>query len=103
MLSHWVLDLISHLIPFPSFSWRSWQWSLGYPLPSDLPLLFGGSPKVGFGLYNRISAVQATALEFGMFLLGATAYVMYVVKVRGSRRLQSLQLAGDDFSLVEKN
>jgi len=103
VLSHWVLDLISHPIPFPSFSWRSWQWSFGHPLPSDLPLLFGGSPKVGFGLYNRISAVQATALEFGMFLLGATAYVMYIVKVRKSRRLQSARLASDDFSVVGKN
>jgi hypothetical protein len=54
-------------------------------------------------LYNRISAVQATALEFGMFLLGATAYVMYVVKVKKGRRLQSAQPAGDDFSLVGKN
>jgi hypothetical protein len=103
VLSHWVLDLVSHPIPFPSFSWRSWQWSFGHPRPSDLPLLFGGSPKVGLGLYNRISGVHATALEFGMFLLGATAYVMYVVKVRKSRRLQSARLAGDDFSSVGKN
>lgn len=60
VFSHWVLDLVSHPIPFSSFSWRSWQWSYGHPLPSDLPLLFGGSPKVGLGLYNSISAVEAT-------------------------------------------
>ena len=76
VFSHWVLDFISHPIPFASFSWRSWQWSYGHPLPSDLPLLFGNSPKVGLGLYNSISAVEATALEFGMFILGAAAYAM---------------------------
>jgi len=46
VLSHWVLDFISHPIPFSSYSWRSWQWSFGNPLPPDSPLLFGGSPKV---------------------------------------------------------
>jgi hypothetical protein len=61
VFSHWVLDFISHPIPFSSFSWRSWQWSYGHPLPSDLPLLFGASPKVGLGLYNSISAVEAAA------------------------------------------
>ena len=34
VFSHWVLDFVSHPIPFPSFSWRSWQWSYGHPLPS---------------------------------------------------------------------
>jgi len=63
IVSHWVLVFLSHPIPFPSFSWRSTQWTYGHPLPPDLPLLFAGWPKVGLGLYNRISAVQATALE----------------------------------------
>jgi len=49
---------------------------------SDLPLLFGGSPKVGLGLYNSISAIEATALEFGMFILGGAVYAMYVFKKR---------------------
>ncbi len=86
VFSHWVLDLVSHPIPFHSFSWRSWQWSYGHPLPSDLPLLFGGSPKVGLGLYNSISAVDATALEFGMFILGGAVYAMYVFKKRKTGR-----------------
>lgn len=80
VFSHWVLDFISHPIPFSSFSWRSWQWSYGHSLPSDLPLLFGKSPKVGLGLYNSISAVEATVLEFGMFILGAAVYATYVVR-----------------------
>ncbi|MGO8794616.1 MAG: hypothetical protein ACLQLC_07325 [Candidatus Sulfotelmatobacter sp.] len=88
VFSHWVLDFVSHPIPFSSFSWRSWQWSYGHPLPSDLPLLFSGSPKVGLGLYNTISAVEATALEFGMFILGATVYAAYVVKKRKTGRSQ---------------
>jgi len=86
VLSHWLLDFISHPIPFSSFSWRSWQWSFGHSLPPDLPLLFGGSPKVGLGLYNSISAVEATVLEFGMFILGAAVYATYVVKKRKAGR-----------------
>ena len=80
VFSHWVLDFISHPIPFSSFSWRSWQWSYGHALPSDLPLLFGNSPRVGLGLYNSISAVEATVLEFGMFVVGAAVYAAFIVK-----------------------
>jgi len=86
VFSHWVLDFVSHPIPFSSFSWRSWQWSYGHPLPSDLPLLFGSSPKVGLGLYNSISAVEATVLELGMFIVGAAVYAAFIVKQRKSRR-----------------
>jgi hypothetical protein len=82
VFSHWVLDFVSHPIPFPSFSWRVWQWSYGHPLPPDLPLLFAGSPKVGLGLYNSISAVEATALELGMLVLGAAVYLTYRVRSR---------------------
>jgi hypothetical protein len=80
VLSHWLLDFVSHPIPFPSFSWRAWQWSYGHPLPPDLPLLFARSPKVGLGLYNSISAVEATALELGMLVLGAAVYLTYRVR-----------------------
>jgi hypothetical protein len=86
VFSHWALDFVSHPIPFSSFSWRSWQWSYGHPLPPDLPLLFGSSPKVGLGLYNSISAVEATALEFGMFILGSAVYATYVFKKRKAGR-----------------
>ena len=88
VFSHWVLDFISHPIPFSSFSWRLWQWSYGHPLPSDLPLLFGSSPKVGLGLYNTISAVEATALEFGMFILGAAVYATHTVRKKKAARSQ---------------
>ena len=63
--------------PFLHLSWRLWQWSYGHPLPSDLPLLFGSSTKVGLGLYNSISAVEATVLEFGMFVVGAAVYAAF--------------------------
>ena len=86
IFSHWLLDFMSHPIPFDSFSWRSWQWSYGHPMPSDLPLFFGGSPKVGLGLYNSISAVEATALELGMFLIGAAVYTGYKLKERKNRK-----------------
>lgn len=82
VFSHWVLDFISHPIPFSTFSWRLWQWSYGHPLPSDLPLLFGSSTKVGLGLYNSISAVEATVLEFGMFVVGAAVYAAFIIKRR---------------------
>jgi len=77
IISHWVLDLVSHPIPFSSFSWRTWKWDYGQPLPPDLPLLFAGSPRVAFGLYNHISAAAATALEAAMFAIGLTIYARY--------------------------
>jgi hypothetical protein len=86
VFSHWVLDFVSHPIPFASFSWHSWQWSFGHPLPSDLSLLFEGSPTVGLGLYNSISAVDATLLELGMLVLGAASYATYTVKNRKRQR-----------------
>lgn len=85
ILSHWVLDLISHPIPFSTFSWSKWQWSYGHPMPPDLPLFFASSPKVALGLYNSISAVQATVLEVVMLLLGAAFYATYVVKLRRTK------------------
>jgi len=89
VFSHWLLDFVSHPIPFPSFSWRSWRWDFGHPLPPDLPLLFAGSPRVGLGLYNSISAAQATALELGMLILGAAVYVFHTVRKREGRGTQS--------------
>jgi hypothetical protein len=87
VLSHWLLDFISHPIPFASFSWSKWQWDYGHSLLSDLPLLFSGSPTVGLGLYNRISAVAATVLEFAMFVVGAAVYARCIVQ---ERRPQSM-------------
>jgi len=88
VFSHWVLDFVSHPVPFPSFSWRTWQWSYGHPMPPDLPLLFAGSPRVGLGLYNSISAAEATVLEFGMLILGGVVYVTYAVRCKRSRGAQ---------------
>jgi hypothetical protein len=38
-------------------------------------------------LYNSISAVEATVLESGMFILGGAVYATYVVKKRKAERL----------------
>jgi len=89
VFSHWVLDFISHPIPFSSFSWRSWQWVYGHPLRSDLPLLFKGSATVGLGLYNSISAVEATALETVMFVVAAAVYAAFILKERKHGESQS--------------
>jgi hypothetical protein len=85
LFSHWVLDLISHPIPFPSFSFRTWTWDYGHPLPPDLPLFLAGSPRVALGLYNHISAVQATLLEAAMFLAGTAVYVHFRRSIRATR------------------
>jgi len=77
VFSHWVLDFISHPIPFNTFSWSSWSWRYGRPLQSDLTLFFSGSPRVGLGLYNAISAVEATVLELGMLVVGAAVYLRW--------------------------
>ena len=53
VFSHWVLDFIS--------------WS------STLPLLFGGSPKVGLGLYDSIAVALIT--DLGLFAAGITIYL----------------------------
>jgi hypothetical protein len=90
MFSHWILDLISHPIPFSSFSWSTWRWDYGHPLAPDLMLFFAGSPRVGFGLYNSISAVAATALETAMLILGAAVYAAYVMKEKRKSRMQGV-------------
>jgi hypothetical protein len=60
--SHWVLDFISH------------PMGLGSPQPPDLPLLFGGSPKVGLGLYNFRSRCGAHGA--GVFAAGIAFYLI---------------------------
>jgi len=90
VFSHWLLDFVSHPIPFASFSWRAWRWDYGRPLPSDLPLLFAGSPKVGLGLYNSISAVEATVLEVGMLIVGAAVYARHMLKQKRNREPHSV-------------
>jgi hypothetical protein len=91
--SHWILDFISHPIPFSSFSFSTWRWDYGHPLASDLHVLFRGSPVVGLGLYNHISAVQATMLEVAMFLIGTVVYLDYQVRVRKKRKPASAGIA----------
>ena len=53
VLSHWVLDAISHR--------------------PDMPLYPGGGPLVGLGLWNSVPATML--VEFSMFALGVLIYV----------------------------
>jgi hypothetical protein len=84
VFSHWVLDLITHPIPMASFSFRTWRWDYGHPLISDITLFFSSSPRMGFGLYNSISALQATFLEVCMLFMGIAIYIGY--RARKKRR-----------------
>lgn len=61
VLSHWVLDFISH------------PMGMGQELPPDLPLLFEGSLKVGLGLYNSVAAALIT--DFGLLAVGSAIYL----------------------------
>ena len=58
VLSHWVLDFISHPM---------------YPeTDADLPLLFAGSPKVGLGLWHTHGGYvvgEAVSVGLGLVLL----------------------------------
>jgi hypothetical protein len=62
VLSHWALDFVSHPMGF------------GTRLPPDLPLAFGGSARVGLGVYNNAAA--ALIVEFGLFAAGITYYLL---------------------------
>jgi hypothetical protein len=53
VLSHWLLDLLVHR--------------------PDLPLAFGDSPKLGWGLWN--SMAMTLLLEYGLFAAGVVVYV----------------------------
>ena len=59
------------------------------PYPPIFRFIVGSSPKVGFGLYNSISAVEATVLELGMLILGAAVYAAYIFKQRRNTELHS--------------
>lgn len=69
VFSHWVLDFISH------------PMGMGRDLPPDLPLLFEGSPKVGLGLYNSVTAALIT--DLGLLVAGI---VIYLVSTRAKDR-----------------
>ena len=79
VFSHWLIDLITH--PMGAVFG-------GHPSAPDLPLLFGGSPMVGLGLYNY-SIVLAYIVEYGTTALGIGVYILYVLKRRRMRKAQS--------------
>jgi hypothetical protein len=62
VFSHWVLDFASH------------PMGMGRELPPDLPLLFGGAPRVGLGLCNSIPAAIVT--DFGLLIGGIIIYLV---------------------------
>ena len=73
VFSHWILDFISH------------PMGMGRKLPPDLPLFFGGSTKVGLGLYNSLPAALVT--EFGIFIAGI---IVYLLRTRARDRVGRL-------------
>ena len=70
VFSHWVIDFITH--PMGAIFG-------GKPLPSDLPLFFNNSPKVGLGLYNH-SFTIAIVTDLGMLIIGLVIYFRYRIK-----------------------
>lgn len=62
VLSHWLVDAVSHR--------------------PDLPLWFGASPKVGLGLWQSVGATLA--VEIAMFALGLALYL------RGTRAIDGI-------------
>lgn len=57
VFSHWALDFVVH--------------------PPDLPLLFGGSPTVGLGLYTSGPGLMASiVLEFALLAGGIATYLV---------------------------
>jgi membrane-bound metal-dependent hydrolase YbcI (DUF457 family) len=70
VFSHWVVDLITHLMG---------AILGGKPLPPDLPLFFHDSPRLGLGLYNH-SFTIALVTDLGMLLIGIIIYVFYRIK-----------------------
>lgn len=67
VLSHWLLDLITH--PMGAIFG-------GRVLSPDLPLFFSGSPRVGFGLYNH-SYLLAAISDVAIFLIGFAIFRNY--------------------------
>jgi hypothetical protein len=78
VFSHWIIDFITH--PMGAVFG-------GRPAEPDLPLLFGGSPMVGLGLYNY-SIVLAYIIEYGTIALGIGMYVIYTIRQRRARKAE---------------
>lgn len=76
VFSHWILDFITH--PMGAIFGDG-----GSPLPPDMPLLFGGSPLVGLGLYNHSYAL-AVGFDLGVTALGIAAYVIFKIREKRS-------------------
>lgn len=70
VFSHWLLDLITH--PMGAIFG-------GLALSPDLPIFFGGSRRVGFGLYNH-SFLLAVITDMAIFLIGVSIYRNYKKK-----------------------
>ena len=67
VFSHWVVDFITH--PMGAVFGSK-------PLPPDIPLFFGDSPKVGLGLYNHFFTL-AVATDLIMLVSGIAIYLIY--------------------------
>ncbi len=62
VFSHWVVDFITH------------PMTAVFPADTGLPLLFGGSPLIGLGLYRTKLGVDIG--EYGTLALGIVIYIL---------------------------
>jgi hypothetical protein len=80
VFSHWLIDFVTH--PMGAVFG-------GRPIEPDLPLLFGGSPKVGLGLYNY-SIVLAYIIEYGTIVIGIGVYAIHTLNQRRIRKAERI-------------
>jgi hypothetical protein len=77
VLSHWVIDFISHPMLF------------AFPNDTGLSLLFEGSPTVGLGLWRTELGMNVG--EYGMLVVGITIHALTLWKIRKEKKAAEVQ------------